>query len=135
MKNSSISLLLKWHRKKHYLLETWNFDSVEKIDLLNTYGRGNTVGKQKAGAEQVNANMLYNTIFWMHTLSRDSVCNCQQALDLLNFLRTYGFPLQGILPTNRSVGSKLLSKEQITEDRCKIVSPKVILQRLDHHIS
>lgn len=51
MKISSISLLLKWHRKKHYLLETWNFDSVEKIDLLNTYGRGNTVGKQKAGAE------------------------------------------------------------------------------------
>lgn len=51
MKISSISLLLKWHRKKYYLLETWNFDSVEKIDLLNTYGKNNTLGKQKAGAE------------------------------------------------------------------------------------
>lgn len=51
MKISSTSLLLKWHKKKHYLLETRNFDSVEKIDLLNTYGRNNTLGKQKTGAE------------------------------------------------------------------------------------
>lgn len=63
MKTQSISLLPKRCRRKYYLLEVWNFDISEKVDLLNTYGKDLTPEKLKAGPEYVKADGLYNTIF------------------------------------------------------------------------
>ena len=47
-----------------------------------------TLGKLKAGPEDVKADGLYNTIFWADTLSRDSVC--KQGLDSVQLLRYLG---------------------------------------------
>lgn len=109
-----------------------NFDITEKVDLLNTYSKGITLGKLKAGPEYVKAYGLYNAIFSVGAL-RDFICN--QGLDSPQQLRYLGAEQQGILTRSESLGSKSLGVKQITQDRPKLALPKLIIHRSDPHIS